>query len=95
MLDTLTVSRTLTETGLTPAQADAITHAVKEAAEHGDPITRADLITAVAELNTRSAELEVRLVKQITAANLSLVKWMVGTVLAGAGLTIAVLQFLA
>ena len=106
MFDTLTVSRTLTETGLTPAQADAITHAVKEAAEHGDPITRADLTTAisglrtdlttaVAELNTRSAELEVRLVKQITAANLSLVKWMVGAVLAGAGLTIAVLQFLA
>ena len=30
-----------------------------------------------------------------TAANLSLVKWMIGTVLAGAWLTVAVLQFLA
>ena len=56
MLDTLTVSRTLVETGLTPAQADAIAHAVQQAAEHGDPVTRADLTTAVAELNARSAE---------------------------------------
>ena len=84
MLDTLTVSRTLAETGPTPAQADAIAHAVQQAAEHGDPVTRADLTTAVAELNARSAELEVRLIK-----------WMIGTVLAGAGLTVAVLRLLA
>ena len=81
MLDTLAVSRTLAETGLTPAQADAIAHAVQQAAEHGDPVTRADLTTAVAELNAR---MEVRLIK-----------WMIGTVLAGAGLTVAVLRLLA
>ena len=69
---------------MTPAQADAIAHAVQQAAEHGDPVTRADLTTAVAELNARSAELEVRLIK-----------WMIGTVLAGAGLTVAVLRLLA
>ena len=84
MLDTLTVSRTLAKTGLTPAQADAIAHAVQQAAEHGDPVTRADLTTDVAELNARSAELEV-----------CLIKWMIGTVLAGAGLTVAVLRLLA
>ena len=57
---------------------------MQQAAEHGDPVTRADLTTAVAELNARSAELEVRLIK-----------WMIGTVLAGAGLTVAVLRLLA
>ena len=40
--------------------------------------------TVVAELNARSAELEVRLIK-----------WMIGTVFAGAGLTVAVLRLLA
>ena len=57
---------------------------MQQAAEHGDPVTRADLTTAGAELNARSAELEVRLIK-----------WMIGTVLAGAGLTVAVLRLLA
>ena len=84
MLDTLSVSRTLAESGLTAAQADAIAHAVHQAAEHGDLVTRPDLHTAIAELNTRIAELEVRLIK-----------WLVATVLAGAGVTVAVLRLLA
>ena len=84
MLDTLSVARTLAETGIPAAQADAIAHAVQQAAEHGDAVTRSDLQAAIAELNARSAELEVRLIK-----------WLIGTVLAGAGVTVAVLRLLA
>ena len=62
---------------------DTATHAVQQAAEHGDPATRADLNTVVARLEARNAELEVRLIK-----------WMIGTVLAGAGVTIAALRLL-
>ena len=56
MLDTLTVSRTLAETGLTAAQADAIAHAVQLAAEHGDHVT-------LDQFNAGLAALETRLVK--------------------------------
>ena len=37
MLDTLTLSRELKDAGIEPKQADAITHVVQQAAEHGDP----------------------------------------------------------
>ncbi len=36
MLDTHTVARSLTDAGLTPAQADAITNALRLAVERGD-----------------------------------------------------------
>ena len=36
MLDTHAVARSLTDAEFTPAQADAITDAVRQAAEHGD-----------------------------------------------------------
>ena len=88
MIDTLTVSRTLAETGLTTAQADAIAHAVQLAAEHGDHVTPD-------QFNAGIAALETRLVKQIHDTNLHLVKWMIGTVLAGAGMTVTVLRLLA
>ena len=35
MLNTLELARTLTDTGLKPDQAAAISHAVQQAAEHG------------------------------------------------------------
>ena len=54
-----------------------------QADEHGDPATRADLNTVIARLEARSAELEVRLIK-----------WMIGTVLGGAGVTIAAIRLL-
>ena len=42
MLDTLAIARTLTDAGIDPKPADAITNAVPQAAEHGDPATMAD-----------------------------------------------------
>lgn len=83
MLNALEIAQTLIDAGLNREQAAAITNAVQQAAEHGDPATRADLDAAVARLEARNAELEVRLIK-----------WMIGTVLAGASATIAILRFL-
>ena len=39
MLDTHAIARSLTDAKLTPEQADAITAAVRAAAEHGDHVT--------------------------------------------------------
>ena len=39
MLDTHAIARSLTDAKLTPEQADAITAAVRAAAEHGDRVT--------------------------------------------------------
>ena len=43
MLDTLSLARELKDAGIEAKQADAITHVVQQAAEHGEPATRADL----------------------------------------------------
>ena len=56
MFDTHAVARSLTAAELTPAQADAITAAVRQAAEHGEPVSR-DILDA------RLAALELRLTK--------------------------------
>ena len=77
MFDTLAIARALTAADFTPAQADALTDAVRQAAEHdaagvGTLATKADL-----------AALEPRLVK-----------WIVGTGVAGAGLVAAALRLL-
>ena len=39
LFDTLAIARTLTDADLTPEQADAITNAVRQAAEHGEHVT--------------------------------------------------------
>ena len=61
MLDTLTIARSLTDAKLTPEQAEAITAAVRQAAEHDNaaepPATQRDL-----------AELESRLTWRLVGA---------------------------
>ena len=81
MFDTHAIARSLTDADLTPEQADAITDAIRQAAEHdmAGLATRADL----AELRVELAGLEARLIK-----------WMIGIVFAGAGLVIAVLRLI-
>ena len=56
MFDTHAIARSLTDAELTPAQADAITAAVRQAAEQGDHVTP-DMLDA------RLAALELRLIK--------------------------------
>lgn len=109
MLDTHAVARSLTEAEFTPAQADAITNAVRLAAEQGDHVTSdqfkaglAEVRTEIAVVRTEIAALDTRLSTQIAGvrtevANLEtrLIRWMVGTVLATAGLTFGIPRFLA
>ena len=52
MLDTLRIARTLTDAELTPAQAEAITSTVREAAEHGGQATPEGLRAELAELRS-------------------------------------------
>ena len=90
MLDTHEIARELTAAGIEPSHADAITNAVRRAAEHdasgidlNELATKADLNELKAELKADSAALELRLVK-----------WMIGAVFAGAGLVIAALRLI-
>ena len=50
MFDTHAIARSLTAADLTPAQADAITDAIRQAAEHGDHVTSEQFKTGLAEL---------------------------------------------
>jgi predicted component of type VI protein secretion system len=135
MFDTHAIARTLTEANFTPDQADALTDAIRQAAEQGDHVTsdqfkagvsevrteianldtrlstqisdlRSDQRTEIAEVRTEIANLDTRLSTQIAKlhaeqqagiANLEprLVRWMVGTVFATAGVIFAILRFLA
>ena len=67
MLDTHAVARSLTDANLTPAQADAITNAVLQAAEHGDHVTSDQFKAGLAEVRTEIGALDTRLSTQIAA----------------------------
>ena len=89
MLDTLSLARELKDAGIEPKQADAITHVVHQAAEHGDPATRADLDThrasTRADLDTHRAEVRA----DIAALEARLIKWMIGIALTATGIVTA------
>ena len=57
-------ARTLTDAGIDPKHADAITAAVRQAADQGEHVTRA-------ELRAELVSLELRLVKWIVGAALA------------------------
>ena len=78
MLDTLTLARELKDAGIAPEQADAITHVVQQATEHGDPATRAGVDTHRAEVRADLAALEARLIE-----------WMIGIALTATGIVVA------
>lgn len=61
MLDTHAVARSLTDAEFTPAQADAITAAVRQAAEHGDHVTVDRFDAGVAALDGRLERFDGRL----------------------------------
>ena len=50
MFDTHAIARSLIDANLTPAQADAITDAIRQAAERGDHVTSEQFKTGLAEL---------------------------------------------
>ena len=61
MLDTHAVARSITDADFTTDQADAITDAVRQAAEHGDHVTPDQFNTAVAAIEADQARLDGRL----------------------------------
>ena len=68
MVDTHEIARTLTTAGLTPAQMDATTDAVRAAADHGDYANRADFLA-----------LELRLIKWIVGTGVAVTAAVIGT----------------
>ena len=89
MLDTHAVARSLTNADFTPTQADAITDAVRLAAEQGDHVTSDQLKVGLAEVRTEIAGVRT----EIASLETRLIRWMVGTVLATGALTFAILRF--
>ena len=67
MFDTHAIARTLTETGLKPDQASAITDAVQQTAEHGDHVTPDRLDAKIASVMAAIAASETRTVRWIVA----------------------------
>ena len=65
MLDTHAVARSLTAAEFTPAQADAITNAVRLAAERGDLVTSDQFTAGLGEVRTEIATLDTRLSTRI------------------------------
>ena len=80
MIDTHAIARQLTGSGLTPQQADAITDAVRQAAEHGDYATRTELDSLATKVDL--ASLEARLTWRFAGAMLAQTLAILGGVLA-------------
>ena len=78
MLDTLEMTRTLTDTGLKPDQAAAVIHMAQQAAEHGNHVPPEQFQAGVADL--RAA---------IGRSGSRTIKWVAGIVLTTAGIVTA------
>ena len=65
--DTLTIARTLTEAGIESAQANAITDAVRQAAEYGEHVTPEMLRAEIANVNTEIAKVRQEIAQMGTS----------------------------
>jgi hypothetical protein len=93
MLDIIESTRTLTDTGLKPDQAAAITHVVQQAVERGDHVTPDQFKAGLAELRSEIVSVDKRLSTQISEGRADvarsetrLIRWIVGVVLTAAGI---------
>ena len=82
MFDTLTVAQQLAAGGVERDQAEVIAKAIHDGLEHGDHVTSDQFRAGLAEVRAEIANLETRLVR-----------WMVGTVITTAALTVGILRF--
>ena len=87
MFDTHAIARALTESGIPAPQADAITDAVRSAAEHDNaaepPATARELAAGLAAVRTDLAALEARLYRFLLLQAAGIV-----------GLTVAIIRLL-
>ena len=65
MLDTHAVAQSLTAAEFTPAQADALTDALRSVVEQGDHVTSDQFKAGLAEVQTEIANLDTRLSTQL------------------------------
>lgn len=89
MLDTLAIARELKDAGVEPKQADAITRVFRQAAEHGDPATRADLEAHRAEVRSEFEAHRAEVRADLAAIEVRLIKWMIGIALTATGIIVA------
>ena len=105
MFDTLAVAQQLAAGGVDRDQAEVIATAIHDGLEQGDHVTSDQFRAGLAEVRAEIANLDTRLSTQIAElrteqqtgiANLEtrLVRWMVGTVIATATLTVGILRLL-
>ena len=78
MLDTHAVARSLTAADFTPAQADALTDALRAAVEHGDHVTSDQFKAGLAELRAEMSRIEADL-----KSDMKLLKFGYGPVVLG------------
>ena len=89
MLDTHAVARSLTAADFTPAQADALTDALRAAAEQGDHVTSDQFKAGQAEVRAEIANLDTRLSTQMSRieselkSDMKLLKFGYGPVILG------------
>ena len=83
MLGTLAVAQRLAAGGVDRDQAEVIADAIRQAVEEGDHVTSSQFNAGIAELRTEMANLDTRIVR-----------WMIGTVIATATLTVAIVRLL-
>ena len=81
MIDTLAGAHEHTAGGVSRDQAEVIAGAIRHAVEQGDQVTSDQFKAGLAELRTETANLETRLIR-----------WLVGTVVATATLTVGILR---
>ena len=67
MFDTHSIARSLSEANLADAQVDAITEAVRRAADHGDHVTSEQFKAGLAEMRTEIAGLRADLTWRMLA----------------------------
>ena len=96
VFDTHAIARSLTAADLTDAQADAITDAVREAAEHDAAAVDVDALATKADLKAEVAVLEERMARFATKeelrAELAALEARLAWRLVGAGVAIAGIQ---
>ena len=81
MFDTLAVAQQLAAGGVDRDEAEVIAGAIRQGVEQGSHVTSDQFKAGLAELRTEIANLETRLIR-----------WMVGTVIATATVTVGVLR---
>ena len=92
MIDTLAIARALTDADLTPAQADAITDAVRQAAEQSVDVdalaTKADLAHFATKADFTALEARIYRAMQVQAGAI------VGALVGIAGMVLGALRLL-